>query len=138
MKNRGLNALLSVLVSVVALAGCVRPDSFEMFVPASRAADGVYVFDFEMPDSTRLYDLYFFDRIDGNRPDSLPLNVMWISPSGESFSETVYMDPEKDTELYRSGIEPYEYGSWRLCVRPVGVDRTFRGMGIVCKENGTR
>ena len=102
------------------------------------AADGVYVFDFEMSDSTKLYDIYFYDRIDGPRPDSLPLNVMWVSPSGESFSETVYMDPARDTELYRSGTVPVEYGGWRICVRPVGVGGGFRGMGMVCKENGTR
>ena len=117
---------------------CVRPSSFESFVPVHKASDGVYVFDFEMSDTLSTYDFEFFTRIDGERPDSLPLRVMWLAPSGKSFSETVYMNPGLDVEKYRSGVAPAEQGRWRICVRPAVESPGFRGLGLVCKTNGTR
>lgn len=139
MSRKAAGVLYLLLLGLCLVpAACVRPDSVEIFVPAAKAADGVYIFDFEMADSLATYDISFFTRNDGNVLDSLPLKVMWLSPSGESLSETVYMDPLKVTEKYRSGVRPDECGSWRLCVRPVVEGKGFRGLGIICKENGTR
>lgn len=138
MKIKGLVTAWALLAIGLAAASCVRPDSEEYFIPASKAQDGVYVFDFEMADSLARYDVFFYTRVDGAPLDSLPLNVMWLSPSGESFSEKVYMDPSLEMEAYRTGVAPYETGAWRICVRPLGVTDGFRGLGLICKNNGTR
>lgn len=138
LMGRALTKVIIALAFLWTPAGCVRPVSTEIFIPSSKAEDGVYVFDIEMSDSLSTYDISFYTRVDGPQLDSLPLKVLWLSPSGESFSETVYMDPSENTELYRSGIRLYEYGDWRICVRPDTDSRGFRGLGIICRQNGTR
>lgn len=138
MKARALIPCLVALAFCLAPVACVKPVSTEMFIPAAKAQAGVYVFDFEMADTLSTYDFYFYTRVDDPQLDSLPLKVMWLAPSGESFTETVYMDPTALKELYRSGVRPAEAGDWRICVRPVGVGEGFRGLGLVCKDNGTR
>lgn len=138
MSGRVLIPCLAALALFLAPCSCIRPSSFETFIPASKAQAGVYVFDFEMADTLSTYDYYFYTRVDGPQLDSLPLKVMWLAPSGESFTETVYMDPASVKELYRSGVRPGEAGGWRICVRPLGVGNGFRGLGLVCKDNGTR
>ena len=136
--GKALTTMMIALVSLGMLAGCVKPDSVEIFIPSAKADGGVYVFDLALADSLSTYDISFYTRVDGAPLDSLPLRVMWLSPSGNSFSETVYMDTSKETEVYRSGISLYEYGDWRICVRPGVENRGFRGLGIICKQNGTR
>ena len=112
-----------------------------MFVRSDRADNGVYVFDLELEDSVTVYDFWFYSRTVSRSISSLPLNVQWLSPSGRRFSETVYMksvDADGEKELYRSGVVLSEAGLWRLSVRPVGVDDEFCGLGVICKEHGTR
>ena len=138
MKAGALIPCLVALALCLAPSGCVKPASSEKFIPAAKAQAGIYVFDFEMADTLSTYDFYFYTRVDGPQLDSLPLKVMWVAPSGESFTETVYMDPTAVMEPYRSGVRPAEAGDWRICVRPVGVSGGFRGLGLVCKDNGTR
>lgn len=138
MKAGRLIPCIVALALCLAPVSCVRPGSVEIFIPAAKAQNGVYVFDFEMADTLSTYDFYFYTRVDGPRLDSLPLKVMWLAPSGESLSETVYMDPDAVMELYRSAVMPAEAGDWRMCVRPEGVGKGFRGLGLICKDNGTR
>lgn len=137
---KGWRTLTWLVLPALLLAGsaCVRPDTMEMFVSSSKAEDGVYIFDFELPDTLATYDFSFFVRVDGPQLDSLPLKVMWLDPAGESFTETVYMDPGKEVELYRKDVVPVRAGDWRICVRPSVTSEGFRGLGLICKENGTR
>lgn len=136
--RRAIVAVIVALASGLALHSCVKPRSFEEFIPSSKAADGVYVFEFEMEDTLSTYDFEFYTRVDGPQLDSLPLKVMWLAPSGESFSETVYMDPSMLVEPYRTGVQPSQAGLWRICVRPGTSSGAFRGLGMICRENGTR
>ena len=130
------------LLALLAAAGCSRPLSTEIFVRSDRASEGVYVFDLTLRDSLAEYDFWFYSRTLGKTLTSLPLEVLWLSPSGERFSETVYMkkvDADGEKELYRSGVVPAESGEWRICVRPHDVDESFCGLGIICEEHdGTR
>lgn len=137
-RNRAAVIVLAVLL---ALTGCRRPLSTELFVRADRAESGVYMFDIELEDSLSAYDFWFYGRTSGGSISSLPLNVQWLSPSGRRFSETVYMksvDADGERELYRSGVVPAEGGLWRISVRPIGAGGNFCGLGIICKEHGTR
>lgn len=137
----GRSRFPAILSAMLLLAGCARPLSTEMFVRSDRADNGVYVFDLELEDSVTVYDFWFYSRTVSRGISSLPLNVQWLSPSGRRFSETVYMksvDADGEKELYRSGVVLSESGLWRLSVRPVGVDDEFCGLGVICKEHGTR
>ena len=138
MTLRRAIALIVALALCFAPVSCVKPSSFEEFIPSYKASDGVYVFKFEMEDTLSTYDFEFYTRVDGPQLDSLPLKVMWLAPSGESFSETVYMDPSLLVEPYRTGVQPSQAGVWRICVRPGTSSGAFRGLGLICRENGTR
>lgn len=138
MKCGGMTVLALAVFAGLVLNSCAKPDTVEKFIPASKAQNGVFVFDFEMADTLSTYDFSFYTRIDGPQLDSLPLKVMWLSPDGKSFSETVYMNPASGVEPYRSGVTPVIPGQWRICVRPAVESKGFRGLGFVCKENGTR
>lgn len=138
MSHSGKGISIVTLAVLSACLCCARPESLEMFVPAAKAQDGVYIFDFELPDTLAAYDFSFFARVDGPQLDSLPLKVMWLDPSGEGFTETVYMDTEKELELYRKDVVPVRAGQWRICVRPSVTSEGFRGLGLICKEHGTR
>ena len=135
-------SFLPALFAAVLLSGCSRPLSTEIFVRSDRAESGVYIFDLELRDSSAVYDFWFYSRTLGPELTGLPLNVQWLAPSGKRFSETVYMksvDADGERELYRSGVVPAEGGTWRLSVRPLGVDEDFCGLGVICKErHGTR
>jgi hypothetical protein len=135
-------ALLAALACGWALAGCSEPDGYEVFVRRDAARDGVYVYSLPLTDTTAAYDFWFYSRVDSRPVENLQLNVQWLAPSGNGFSETVYMrrvDPRGTRELYRSGMVPAEAGDWQLSVRPVGVDAGFQGLGVVCKrQDGTR
>lgn len=123
-------------------AACSQPDATELFVRRDAARDGVYIYSLPLSDTTAAYDFWFYSRVEKQALENLQLNVQWLAPSGNGFSETVYMrrvDPGGTKELYRSGMVPAEAGDWQLSVRPVGVDGDFLGLGVVCKRNdGTR
>ncbi len=135
--------LLPALLLALAMGGCVAPaDVRESFVPADSARDGVYSFSLPLTDSLAVYDFSFYGRLLSGRQDNVELRVLWLSPSGESFSETVYMkslDSRGSRELYRSGVRLSEAGEWKINVRPVGVGNGFTGLGLICtKSDGTR
>ena len=135
-------ALLAALSCGWALSGCSEPDGFELFVRRDAARDGVYVYPLPLTDTTAAYDFWFYSRASKHPLENLQLNVQWLAPSGNGFSETVYMrrvETGGTRELYRSGMVPAEAGEWQLSVRPVGVDEDFPGLGVVCKRHdGTR
>ena len=140
MTRRRLGAVLAVLALGLALSACREPDSLELFVRQDEARDGVYVYSLPLKDTTAAYDFWFYSRTEHNALESLQLK--WLAPSGDGFSETVYMrsvEPKGSKELYRSGMVPAQAGDWQLSVRPVGVDGDFLGLGVICKkQDGTR
>lgn len=139
--------MLVMTVAAAAAAGCAQPSSVELFVPASRAVDGVYSFGVDMSDSLAVYDLAFFTRVDRpgarrslTRP-AIRLDLEWVSPGGEKSGETVYMpsgDEKGVLQSYRRGVRPSEAGVWTLNAEVVQPEDGFRGLGIICKRNGTR
>ena len=143
MARRGfLRLAFAALCLSAVLPGCSRPEDMEVFVPRQEARDEVYVFALPLQDTTAAYDFWFYSRSDSRPVENLRLNVQWLAPSGNGFSETVYMrrvETGGSRELYRSGMVPAEAGEWQLSVRPVGVDEDFPGLGVVCKRHdGTR
>jgi len=141
MKMNRRTALALAALSMLLAGGCSRPDITEQFIKAKDALDGRYSFDLVL-DSLEVYDISFFTRIDSpiRTYDAAPmrLDVVWISPSRESAGETVYMDSAMQCEKYRSGISPGETGKWRIEVNVPEQPDGFRGLGIICENNGTR
>ncbi len=122
----------------LSLSGCERPVETEVFVSSVDAADGVYSFPVDMEDSLSSYDFWFYSRLFSGSRGNLELRVSWISPSGRSFYETVFMekvDSRGVRELYRSGMVPSEYGEWRLNVRPIDAGKDFLGLGLISRRN---
>ena len=114
----------------------------ELFLRRDQARDGVYVYALPLKDTTAAYDFWLYSRTARQPLEDVQLNIQWLSPSGDGFSETVYMrrvEPRGSKELYRSGMVPAQAGSWQLSVRPVGVDEGFLGLGVIVrKQDGTR
>ena len=134
--------MIAAAALVLSLCCCSRPTEREIFVKAVNAVGNVYSFELPMEDSLATYDLSFYTRIDSpvsrRAAGSLELDVRWESPSGEAADETVYMDVTSQVETYRSGVSPLEPGVWTLKVQVVNPPEGLRGLGLVCKENGTR
>ncbi len=132
----------ALLTALLCLAACSRPGGYNGFVRSDEAHDGVYSFSLPVTDTLDAYDFSFYGRLLYGRQRNVELRVRWLSPSGESFSETVYMkglDSKGSKELYRSGVRLTECGEWRLNVRPVGVGDAFTGLGLICTvSDGTR
>lgn len=139
--------LIPVIILLVTLQSCARQLSYESFVKTSDAGAGRYDFSLDLSDTTRVYDLYLFTRVDRSvslgasdrRPQKL--DIQWISPTGMVYDESVFMDMgdyRGVKQLYRRGIVPSENGQWTLRIRPENVPATFRGIGVICEQNGTR
>ena len=143
--------ILIVLAAVLAaFAACRRPSSQEDFI----AGAGPYVFSVDMADTTQSYDFSFYTRLDA-RPHLLegvvdmPLDIQWVSPSREVFTETVYL-PLTDAHStfysrqirrpYRTEVIPVESGIWELSVTvPDTVSIPgFRGLGLIQSIHGAR
>lgn len=130
--------LILCAVSLI-LAACSRPESEEQFVREDQIADSCYVFNVEMDDSLATYDLSFYTKFKlRKQPSSLRLDICWISPSGLTGEETVYMDPAVVPSLYRSSVVPTEFGQWTLKVKTPEEPRGMLGLGLINKRNGTR
>ena len=129
--------LLSAAVFLLLLASCSRPQSREYFQRSD--GSGEYSFDIEMSDSLTAYDISFYTAID--RPlfsrdtlTSFPLQIVWRSPSGRYFSETVYYPVGLARVPYRTGLVPSEPGIWNIAVTLPSEPRLLRGLGIVCRR----
>ncbi|MCR5071081.1 MAG: hypothetical protein K6A62_04060 [Bacteroidales bacterium] len=142
MVRRAWCLLLTALVCTLALPSCAESDAVEEFVRRDEARAGVYVYSLPLADTTVAYDFWFYSRSVERPLQSVQMNVQWLAPSGEAFSETVYMrriDPKGSKELYRSGVVPAQAGDWQLSVRPVGAGEELLGLGIIYKkQDGTR
>ncbi|MCQ2174471.1 MAG: hypothetical protein MJY61_04985 [Bacteroidales bacterium] len=138
-----LLALAGALCTV--LSSCHVPSSEELFIRSDQMKDSMYVFPVKMDDGTKDYTVSFYTIMDRKGITSLPLAVRWVSPSGKVYVENVSMkvgDSKGDIRLYRSNLEPYEYGVWGLKIKVLKDIPGFRGIGVICernsKENGTR
>ena len=143
MARRGSKVFfLTALCLAAVLPGCVRSEDFEIFVLREDARDGVYVYTLPLQDTTAAYDFWFYSRVGTHPVENLQLNVQWLAPSGDAFSETVYMREvglRGSREPYRSGMVPAQAGDWQLSVRPVDMSGELLGFGVVCKKrDGTR
>ena len=142
MKSRGIGACLALCILAGMLPACSEPDGMETFIRREDARDGVYVFSLPLTDMTAAYDFWFYSRVGMTPVHNVRLNVQWLAPSGNGFSETVYMrsvDTRGTKERYRSGMLPAEAGQWQLSVRPVDVGEDFLGLGVIYKkQDGTR
>lgn len=141
MKSGRFALFVSTALALLAVA-CEQPDSTEEFIKAGDAERGLYSFVVALDDSLCTYDFSFYTRID--RPEAksslrpMELSIVWNSPSGQTASETVYMNPAVVCEKYRSGVSPKETGTWRINVRIVNEPKGLRGLGLICERNGTR
>lgn len=128
------------LITLVFLAfACRQPASVEQFI----AAPGPYAFVLDLSDSTAVWDISLFSRVDAlDAPAELALDVTWTAPSEAVFTETVYLPLQAGTSFfsheacvpYRSGVAPSERGVWALTVTPVEPPTGLRGVGVVTKR----
>lgn len=129
---------LGLLVLCVLLAAaCSQPRSREHFIRSD--GSGEYSFPLELSDTLQAYDISFFTALDRPlfEPDTLvsfPLQVVWRSPSGRYFSETVYYPADSLRVRYRSGVVPSEAGEWTLSVTVSPEPEGFRGLGVICAQ----
>lgn len=127
------------------LLSCRCPSSMETFVKARDAEGGEYVFDLFMPDSLKTYDVSFYMRIDPflRKERNVPVEMIvdWVSPSDSvALGDTVFFEVDDlrgSEKLYRSGVA-LDADGWKLKVKVGKPVRGLSGIGIVCKENGTR
>ena len=141
MKN-----LLPILSAALLLSACSEPLSTETFIPGG----GPYVFTLDLSDSTAVYDLDLFTRLDGTPEELLPLDgtslrAEWKTPVDSVYVEKLYLPLDRGKKSYFS-VQVYEsfkadwtpsmYGMWTLSLRPE--DRSevlpLRGMGLVVKK----
>ena len=130
---------LPVLLAMLFLASCREPQSREYFQRSS--GTGEFSFEFEMADTLCAYDISFYSAIDRPlfRKDTLvsfPLQIVWRSPSGRYFSETVYYPADSNRVRYRSGVIPSESGTWAIGVTIPDEPRRMRGLGIIVEKVG--
>ncbi len=133
-----MRRLLCLIIAAGLLFSCAQPSSYEQFVRSDKS--GEYSFTLDMSDTLAAYDLAFYTLID--RPlfqrdtlVSFPLNVVWCSPSGRYFSETVYYPADSLRVRYRSGVVPSEGGEWTLQVSVTPEPAGFRGLGVICSKS---
>ena len=136
-------ALVLLLSATFAALSCVRPESTENFVKAADAEDGVYRFTLPLSDTLCRYDISFYTRTEGGSDASLELVAGWVSPSGATHVDTVYMaagGPRGILAPYRTDVETFELGDWQLNVEVPEAPEGFLGLGVICKrkEYGTR
>ena len=133
-----MRSLPLALLLALALVSCGQPSAREYFQRS--AGDGEYSFNFEMTDTLAAYDISFYAALDRSpfKADTLasfPLQVVWRSPSGRFFSETVYYPASQPRTLYRSNVVPAEFGEWNISVTVNPEPEGLRGLGIVCAKS---
>lgn len=117
---------------VLLLAACEEPSSVETFIPG----DGPYEFTLDMTDTTAVYNLDLYTRVDVSAmqeiPADMPLLIQWESPSDSLLREKVYLPLSAEVyEPYRGGVSPVEAGVWTLTVYAPSAPEGLRGMGLV-------
>lgn len=152
-------AVVILTITVICLASCGRPASYEKFLlQDERSQDGYYNFEIDFSDSLQLYDLYFYTRIDYSdassrfKKESLPpLEVIWTSPDSVYYKEIILLEPSELIEknelqsikysnsiktLYRKDISPVIYGQWKLSAKFLNSELKgeIRGLGVIVSE----
>ena len=128
----------SVLVCILLIAAaCSQPRSREQFIRSDGTGEDSFPVVFA--DTLQAYDISFYTAIDRPvfQPDTLvcfPLQVVWRSPSGRYFSETVYYPADSLRVRYRSGLVPSEAGDWTVSVTVSPEPPGLRGLGLICTK----
>lgn len=149
MTPRRVNIVLMAAVMCLLPLACSRPASYEEFRTFDKSKGGVHSFTICMDDTLATYDIWIYTRVEASTRAarqalsefSMPLDMEWTDPEGNSFEEVVYMHPGGHSgarELYRSGLVPVVPGEWSLDIRPLTTPMGFCGIGIICETNGTR
>lgn len=153
MRIRLLKTTVASLLAVLMVQGCSRPVREEGFIRAKDAPDGVYSFGLDLQDSLSTYDIKVYSRVESvfrKLPAmiSTPLSVSWISPSGQRYSENVWLTLTRpgtspylleSEQFYRRGLVPAEYGKWTLELSPDDAPKGFSGLGVITiRHDGTR
>lgn len=149
-KHRIFNiGILIALILFFVASSCSQPVSSETFIPSSKVDSlGYYTFEVDFSDSTKVYDVYFYTRLDmpftRNIPAlDLPLEAIWKSPSGKNYRDLLVLSKEDTKQyftkdyysLYRKKISPNENGIWQLSTKIVSDvaligEATLYGFGI--------
>ena len=132
-----MRRIIPRLLLLAALSACRQPRAREFFLRANDS--GEYSFSLDLSDTLAAYDISFYTALD--RPpfhrDTLvcfPMQIVWRSPSGRYFSETVYYPADSVKARYRTGLIPSEYGDWTVAVTLPSQPASLRGLGIICER----
>ena len=131
--------LILIFLSVLS---CREPMSVETYI---HSETGPYAFSVDMSDTTAVYDLTIYTRLDGphrylESDFETPLTIYWRSPSDSLYSETVYLPLEGEDENfysrqlmvpYREDVSPVEAGVWALTVTLPSPVPGLRGLGLI-------
>lgn len=122
---------------LILTVSCTSPSSWEQFVRAEDAADGVYEFAIPSEAKESTFNLTFYT---SPLDEPLQLEVTWLySPGDILLTETVWFPAGEHRALYRSGILSEAKEAEIIQVKPIDPPADFRGLGIICKKNdGTR
>lgn len=146
---------LAIFVAMAAmLSSCRPPGSQEYFERASkRDASGRYAYTLDMSDTTRIYSLSLYTKLDESYPDPIMMDISFVSPSGTEYYEEVAITEDLLTEStsffskegiieYRSGFTPVEYGHWQMYISIRNHPERLCGMGVILdrktKKDGQR
>lgn len=131
---------LAVLILAFCLAcACTPPGAYEKFVPASEAEENIYIFDVDLSDTTCLYDVSFYTKVDTplakpKEMKSFKMDIFWVSPSDRRYEEIVYYPSWETRVPYRRGVEVSEGGEWRLAIQISDPPAGLRGLGVIFKR----
>ncbi|MGM9735098.1 MAG: hypothetical protein ACI3ZL_01670 [Candidatus Cryptobacteroides sp.] len=145
-----LAATLAVLSAATILGGCSSVDTVVSYVPVSKADSlGRLQVGLDLSDTTASYDISLYSRLDCSVKDfsrlkEFPVGIEFVSPSGNIYSETVYV-PLDSFEIndgtvhdfcapYRTGAVPVEGGEWTMYLSLPDIPGLY-GMGVILKTN---
>ena len=120
--------VIAAAVLLCAAASCSRPSSVETY--RLNDGSGIYEFTLDFQDSTSVYDLSFYTRVDDADTKGFPMQVSWYSPSGQLLGERLWFDCSSPVSPYRRGCDPPEHGTWRIMVKADAPG--MRGLGLIC------
>lgn len=127
-KGAGIAAVNSIALCCL-LFSCSEPSVQDFFISSAQAP---YEFRMDMSDTLAVYDLVFFTKCRADVAD-MRLDVTWISPSGDSVCETVYLPAfgvKGIAAPYRSGVAPPSAGEWVLRVDVPDEPEGLCGLGL--------
>ena len=145
----GVNVIPRLVRGICALAlfvACSNPKSVETFVPTDEN-EAAYRFTLDLSDTTLVWDLGFYGRIDGTREeleglDALPLTVCFTAPDGTQYGEKVQVPLHRDSplslsfdETYRRGMKPVMPGAWELTLTAPDAPEGLTGVGIILNHD---